>query len=95
MSHLISQDWIDAQMIKNEGRLAQCSLIGTKLKANPCVAFYGCGPEGKFCKTCIHMKRHRPGKNAYRKCVLRGITSGPGTDHKTSWPACAKWEEVK
>ena len=27
----------------------------------------------------------------YFKCELRGITNGPGTDHRANWPACGKF----
>lgn len=97
MNHLISQEWIDGQMakLKAQGyRFIQTSLVGTKFRENPCVAYYGKGPEGKLCKTCEHFFRKQYSK-VYRKCDLRGNTNGPGTDHKATWPACAKYVEAK
>lgn len=29
----------------------------------------------------------------YYKCDLRRVTGGPATDHRTSWPTCAKFEQ--
>lgn len=60
-------------------------------RLNPCVRLYGFGPTGVTCKKCVHLLRIHKG-NVYRKCDLRRITNGPGTDHKAGWPACGKYE---
>jgi hypothetical protein len=64
----------------------------SKLDQNPMVRVHGYGPKGKQCKTCKHLISHRPGQNRYYKCTLRGITHGPGTDHRVRWAACAMYE---
>lgn len=58
---------------------------------NPCIRFWGDGPQNTKCKTCIHLVVHKTGKTPYYKCDLRGITSGPGTDHRVNWQACARY----
>jgi hypothetical protein len=61
---------------------------------NPCVQLYGPGPAGKRCKTCDRLY-YRPGSaRRYYKCPLHGDTHGAGTDHRVSWPACAKYQEA-
>src|SRR6187402_922152 len=60
---------------------------------NPCVRYYGTGPEGIKCKTCSHLFRKRYSKT-YIKCDLRMNTNGKGSDHKANWPACSKYEEA-
>lgn len=47
------------------------------------------------CGTCAHFVEHQPGANKYFKCRKYGITRGPGTDIRKSWPACTLWEEEK
>lgn len=61
---------------------------------NPCVDIYGLGPEGKQCKACSHMFSKRYDK-VYWKCSLRKNTNGAGSDHRKSWPACAKFEPLE
>jgi hypothetical protein len=63
-----------------------------KREPNPCVRLFGLGPEGVTCRHCKHLIRHKPGCNTYLKCFLRGVTNGPGTDHKAGWKACKKFE---
>jgi|SRR5947209_6764882 len=59
---------------------------------NPCVDRFGAGPAGKTCAECrffigiVHSR-------TFYKCELRGVTNGPGTDHKRRWQACAKFEQ--
>ena len=43
--------------------------------------------EGEICKDCKFIVYTECSKRYY-KCKLRGITSGPGTDHRLKWPAC-------
>jgi hypothetical protein len=62
--------------------------------ANPCISKYGPGPEDKTCNECANLVGHRRTK-VYWKCKLRPFTSGPGSDHKRAWPACAKFEQWK
>lgn len=62
-----------------------------KVKGNPCIAQWGTGPDGKTCKDCVHLVRQRQA-NVWYKCRLRRNTHGRGTDHRTGWPACGKFE---
>lgn len=55
---------------------------------------FGPGPEGKTCRTCRHFIRKHLAKS-YFKCALRIQTSGPVTDHRAGWKACAKYEEAR
>jgi hypothetical protein len=55
---------------------------------NPCVRTYGLGPDGELCKNCRLFMRHNL---RYFKCLLRGCTNGPGTDHRANWPACKRF----
>lgn len=64
------------------------------VSANPMVHKFGAGPEGRKCKECAHFFRHRYDK-VYRKCKIRGITHGPGTDHNANYDVCKKFEEKK
>lgn len=63
-----------------------------KVPGNPLIRTYGPGPEGKTCKTCVHLWRKRISKT-YLKCDLRVETAGPGSDHKAKYPACGKYSE--
>lgn len=62
------------------------------LKRNPLVSAYGAGPDGAQCRTCVHLFRRGDVAGRYWKCDLRQNTSGPGTDHRVRWPACARYE---
>ncbi len=64
----------------------------TKPEGNPCIALYGPGPDGATCKDCTQFVGICKARTYY-KCQLRTNTSGPATDHKRSWPACAKFEK--
>lgn len=58
---------------------------------NPCVTKYGIGPAGKQCTKCNHLIRDHYHNQTYLKCEVRGITRGAGSDHRASWPACARF----
>jgi hypothetical protein len=59
---------------------------------NPMVRRYGRDPEKRQCKGCQFLYA-RPYSKRFYKCELRGkATSGPGTDHRVRWPACAKYQ---
>lgn len=60
--------------------------------SNPCVIAYGPGPEGVTCSGCAHLFAQGGVAGRYLKCDLRLITSGPATDHRSRWPACARYE---
>jgi len=59
---------------------------------NPMVRKWG-RIEGQKCKTCEYFVVHYSHVNKYFKCTLRGITSGPGTDHRLNYDACKKYKE--
>jgi len=59
--------------------------------SNPCVQWFGAGPMGVKCKECRLFLRHGGGSKTYFKCELRGVTNGPGTDHRANWPACHRF----
>jgi hypothetical protein len=61
-------------------------------RVNPCVRAYGLGPEGEICGNCSHLYRNVRSK-VYLKCDLRTHTNGPGSDHRSRWPACGKFED--
>ncbi len=60
---------------------------------NPMVLAFGAGPSKAQCGTCAKFRRGH-GAHRYNKCVLRGVTHGPGTDHFATWPSCGRYEEV-
>ncbi|SGO61658.1 Uncharacterised protein [Mycobacterium tuberculosis] len=60
------------------------------LEPNEMRRVFGPGPEGKRCKTCVHLLRKQSG-GTYLKCSLRTITNGAGTDHRAGWKSCAKY----
>ena len=69
-------------------------IVPEKLSSpNPLVVLFGVGPQGKKCSECQHFLRLRYHDYTYRKCEVRGITHGKGTDHKASFDACKKFEE--
>jgi hypothetical protein len=68
-------------------------LVDAHPKSNPCVAAFGAGPAGKICKSCVRFQSDDYHGVTYHKCELRGMTHGPGTDHRVKWPACSKYEE--
>lgn len=59
---------------------------------NPLEIKYGPGPAEARCGGCAHLLRLRYHGALYRKCDLRKITHGPKSDHKATWPACARFE---
>jgi hypothetical protein len=64
------------------------------LRHNPLLAVYGPGPEGMTCgkgKGCAHLYLQGGVSGHYLKCSLRLNTSGPGTDHRSRWPACGRY----
>ena len=61
---------------------------------NPMVRKFGVDPERRTCKGCDWLLVNECSKRYY-KCRLRGVTSGPGTDHRVSWPACSKFTPFK
>lgn len=63
----------------------------TRFHANPCVRALGLGPAGAKCKTCVRLYTRRFGRRTYYKCALRPETSGPASDHRAGWDACAKY----
>lgn len=63
---------------------------GKHKKPNPCVTAFGYGPVNTTCASCAKLRVKRWG-GKYFKCTLRGDTNGPGTDHRATWPACAKY----
>jgi hypothetical protein len=62
--------------------------------ANPCIAVHGPGPEGQTCKGCSHLSNTSHHSGRFWKCDLRKVSHGRATDHKVSWPACAKFEKA-
>lgn len=60
--------------------------------SNPCVIAFGEGPQDKTCGSCRHLYRQGGVAGTYYKCDLRRNTSGPATDHRVRWPACARFE---
>jgi hypothetical protein len=64
-------------------------------RKNPMVVAYGKGPDGTRCKTCDHLCIIQPGQNTYNKCKIRGITHGPGTDHRVNYAACARYKQIE
>ena len=56
-------------------------------KGNPCLGVYKTGPDDKRCKDCELLVR----RGKFFKCELRGITRGPGTDHRANWPASGRF----
>ena len=61
---------------------------------NPCIALYGTGPSTKQCGECKHFLRLNYHNKTYRKCDLRKITHGPGSDHRAMWQACGRFEQT-
>lgn len=63
-------------------------------KFNPMIRALGAGPDGARCGECVHFLRANidTARMGYTKCELRGITRGPGTDHRAKWDACARYE---
>lgn len=76
-----------------------------QLSPNPMTGIYGYAPgvsilragetggsvyDGPQCGECVFFLR---GRKSYHKCRKRGITNGPGTDHRVRWPACGLFEE--
>lgn len=49
--------------------------------------------EDVTCGDCAHSLRVTHGARSYWKCELAGITRGPGTDIRKSWPACVWFEK--
>ena len=64
---------------------------GGQRKSNPMILAVGRGGEGTICGTCSHLYRVGGVAGRYYKCDLRRVSSGPATDHRVRWPACAEW----
>jgi hypothetical protein len=52
----------------------------------------GSGPAGETCRTCAHSYGLAGGSKHYFKCRLVKATSGPGSDIRLKWAACARWQ---
>jgi len=65
---------------------------GGQRKSNPMILTVGRGGEGTICGTCSHLFLVGGVAGRYYKCDLRRVSSGPATDHRVRWPACARWE---
>lgn len=85
----------DIQMIFGVTKKEDIEEIAKEIKKNkrrnPCIKLYGDGPEQKTCADCKHLYMKRYSHNIY-KCDLRKDTGQWNSDHRKSWPACAKWE---
>lgn len=55
---------------------------------NPMVRAHGPGPADRECKDCAYLYAKRFA-NRYYKCLRRGDSGGPGTDHRVHWNPCA------
>lgn len=49
--------------------------------------------NGKTCGDCAFVLAHSQSRNRYFKCSQFGVTRGPATDLRLSWPACAQFKE--
>jgi hypothetical protein len=58
---------------------------------NRMVDFYGPGPEGARCGTCLHLRAYSYARTYY-KCDQRRMSSSVVTDHRVRWPACALYQ---
>jgi hypothetical protein len=76
---------------ENDAQLKWFDEAARDLPANPCVRVYGPGPDDKRCKDCRLFLRKGQYSNTYFKCLLRGNTNGPGTDHRANWDACKRF----
>lgn len=47
--------------------------------------------NGETCATCVHHQAFARNRT-WHKCLLAGVTHGPATDIRVSWPACEAWE---
>lgn len=66
----------------------------SKVEPNPCVRLYGPGPAGEKCKNCRLFLRRGGNTQTYFKCLLRGVTSGPASDHRANWAACKRFVQT-
>lgn len=48
-------------------------------------------PPGESCGSCSHCVGRGHNLRTYYKCDTVLMTSGPGTDIRRWWPACARW----
>ena len=74
-----------------QGVFEQMKNLVYQSEPNPCIFWFGKGPAGALCKTCANLIKHEYNKIFY-KCLKRGITHGPGTDHRVRWNACGKYK---
>lgn len=86
--------WYDHQ----QGHCASCACVqyraARNTSTNPMIGFYGPHPtEGERCKGCKHLVCYQFA-GRYYKCLLRGDTASAKTDHRLSWPACARKENL-
>lgn len=47
---------------------------------------------GETCGDCDHHVISPGNTRTYHKCDLAGVTRGPGTDLRVSWPACQRYQ---
>ena len=73
------------------GLFSESEPVAPPVPPNPMVRCFGLGPAGATCGQCVHLHTNKLVK-AYHKCFLRRVTSGPATDHRRAWPACARFE---
>lgn len=84
----------EAPTLKLEAQTYELPLTGERNPArasnkNPMVRKHGLGPEQQTCVGCWSLIRMKPNASTFFKCQRRGITSGPATDHRVGYDACA------
>lgn len=61
---------------------------------NRMVDFYGAGPDGAQCGSCVHLYLVGGTSGRYYKCDQRPHnTASVTTDHRVRWPACRLYEQ--
>ncbi len=60
---------------------------------NPCLKLYGAGPAHRTCATCAHLITKKFA-GTYFKCSQRKNSNAASTDHRKTWPACAKYHPL-
>jgi len=90
---MTTKTWEDFRRQRDVLVAAEHAAKGTRQLARM-LARHGRDPQGHACGDCVHFVRANldTAAKGYWKCTEYGVTGGPGTDWRVSWPACGLFE---
>lgn len=62
-----------------------------RLSDNPCIQWWGFGPEGKTCGDCAHLVVMQQARKWYKCGQRHDLTHSHKTDQRLKWQACGRF----